>query len=198
MRITMTISILKRHFFFLGIIILGVILLIHNYKIVGNIMRARELSEYRGDYRSGDYVMVNFDAVLYMEYNGPYGGVQRRYDVYGTPDSSVYYVNGMDTKYILLEITDEKLIEKMDSGQMGKQKVLGIIYPKNFDVGEFLARTDGKADVEKRIVVRQVEQPDLFVKKMLMGLALVGLGIVLFGVNGGMTSMVRRRMEREV
>lgn len=193
MGIAMTISILIRHFFFLGLIILGMILLIHNYKIAGNIMRARELGEYRGDYYSGDYVTVDFDDVLYMEYDGLYGGRQKRYDVYGTPDSSVYYVNGLDAKYILLEITDEKMIEKMDSGQMGKQKVLGIIYPGTFDVDEFLVGTDGKAEVEKRIVVRQVEQPDLFVKKMLMGLAFIGLGIVLFAVNGGMASVVRRR-----
>lgn len=195
MRIAMTISILKRHFFFLGLIILGMILLIHNYKIAGNIMRARELSEYRGDYHSGDYVTVDFDDVLYMEYDGLYGGRQKRYDVYGTPDSSVYYVNGLDTKYILLEITDEEMVEKMDSGQIGKQKVLGIIYPGTFDVEEFLANTAGKADVEKRIVVRQVEQPDLFMKRMFTGLLMVGLGILLFCLNGGVASVVRRRTE---
>ncbi len=191
----MIISIQKRHVFFLGLMILGLVLMIYNYKIAGNIMGARDLSEYRGNYESGDYVMVDFDDILYMEYEGLYGGKQKRYDVYATPDSSVYYVNGLETKYILLEITDEKMIEEMDKGQIGKQKVLGVVYPGSFDVEEFLASTDGKVDVEKKIVVCQVENPDIFMKMILLGLALTGLGIVLFCMNGGMASVVRRKVE---
>lgn len=191
----MIISIQKRHIFFLILIILGMILLIKNYKIAGNIMRDKDLSEYRGNYEPGDYVTVDFDTMLYMEYDGPYGGREKRYDVYSTPDSSVYYVNGLETKYILLEITDENMIEKMDKGQMETQKVVGIVYPGSFDVEEFLASTDGRADVEKKIVVRQVEHPDIFMKRMLLGLALTGLGILLFCMNGGMASVVRRKVE---
>lgn len=191
----MHIFIQKRHVFFLGLVIFGMILVVKNYKVAGSIMRARDISEYRGNYVSGDYVMVYFDDVLYMKYEGPYGGVYKRYDVYGTPDSFVYYVNGLGTKYILLEITNEKIIEAIDRGEVGKQEMLGIVYTGSFDVEEFLACTDGKADVDKKIVVRQVEHPDIFMKRMLLGLALTGLGIVLFYMNGGMASMVRRKVE---
>lgn len=187
----MNIFIEKRHIFFLGLVIFGMILVVKNYKMAGSIMRARDVSEYRGNYVSGDYVTVNFDDALYMEYEGPYGGVWKRYAVYGTPDSSVYYVNGLDTKYILMEITDEKVIEEMDRGEIGKQEMLGVVYTGSFDVEEFLACTDGKADVEKKIVVRQVEQPDAVIIKMFTGCALVGLGIALFCMYGGIASIVR-------
>lgn len=156
-------------------------------------MRAGDLSKQQGGYHSGDYVTVEFDSALYMEYEGLYGGKQKRYDVYGTPDSSVYYVNGLDGKYVLLEITDEKLIEKMDNGQMERQKILGIVSSCSFDVDEFLIHTDGKANVDKTIVVRQVEQPDLVVTKMWAGCGMIVFGIVMFCIHGGVANNVMKR-----
>lgn len=192
----MIISIQKRHLFFLGLMVIGWIMVVKNYQMAGKIMGAKNLHENIDQIdKVGNYVVVDFDSVLYMEYDGVYGGRDRRYAVYGTPDSTVYYVNGLDKTYILLELTNEKLIEEMDRGERDHRNILGKIYPCDIEVEEFLVQTDVKVDTVKEMVVRQVEHPERFIVKMLIGCGIIIFTIILFCLDGGIKSVVKRRIE---
>ncbi|MDO4167675.1 MAG: hypothetical protein Q4D32_09755, partial [Eubacteriales bacterium] len=82
----MDINIKKRHIIVLIAMLFALYLIIPNYKIINKMLNAQDIEEMNGIYYPGDYVILNFNKILYLEYEGVYGGTQRNYAVCGTPE----------------------------------------------------------------------------------------------------------------
>lgn len=193
----MDINIKKRHIIVLIAMLFALYLIIPNCKIINKMLNAQDIEEMNGIYCPGDYVTLNFNKILYLEYEGVYGGTQRNYAVCGTPEGDVCFVNGLSDTYVLVEITDSKIIEKIETSQKENYQIIGIIENCSYDLTEFTQKWDTKVTLEKKIVIKQITYQDIYSAKIINGCIIMLFCIILFCYWGGIKSLLRRKISLE-
>lgn len=191
----MEIDIKKRYFVIIAAGIFALFLIIPSYQTIQKILNAKDISELNGVYHYGEYVKVDFDKVLYIEYDGLYGGIQKRYAVCSTLEGDIYYVNGIPDKYILVEITNAEEIEEIESSSDGHYQIIGVIEQNAYDVKEFLEKNNSDAKLENAIVIKEIANRDIYSTKIVHGCLILLFCMILFCYWGGINSIMRRKRE---
>ena len=191
-KVTMEINFKKRHIAILLAGIFALFLIIPNCQMIQKILNAKDISALNGMYHYGEYVQVDFDNILYIEYDGLSGEAQKRYAVCSTLEGDIFYVNGTPDKYVLVEITNAKTIEEIESSANKHYQTIGIIEQNIYDVKEFLEKNNSDIKLENSIVVKEVEYRDVYIAKIFHGCFILLFCIILFYCWGGVHSIVRR------
>lgn len=186
----MDINLKKRHIVIFAAIIFALFLIIPSCQTIQKILKAKDISELNGIYHDGEYVKVNFDKILYIEYDGVYGGIQKRYAVCSTLEGDVFYVNGIPDKYILVEITNAKEIEEIESSLKKHYQIIGIIEKNAYDVKEFSEKENSKVKLENAIVIKEIGYRDIYITRIINACLIIFFCIVLFYYWGGVQSIV--------
>lgn len=189
----MDINLKKRHIVMFFAIIFALFLIIPSCQTIQKILKAKDISELDGKYNYNEYVKVDFDKILYMEYEGVYGGTQKRHAVCSTLDGDVFYVNGMPNKYILVEITNTQTIEDIETSLKKHYQVIGILEKNTFDTKEFLEKINPNVEFDNTIIVKQTEYQDIYITKIINGCFIILFCIIFFYYWGGIHSIARKK-----
>lgn len=169
---------MERKYKFISIsIIFALFLIIPNYLVVYKTLHAKDISSLKGIYHNGEYVVVNFNQILYLEYEDLYGKFQKNYSVCGTLDGEVYYVNVLPEEYILVEIKDRQMIQQIESSQKSNFEVMGIIQECGYDTGDFSKKYDSNLTLNKEIVIKQVQYTEKYTIIIFNGCMIILYGI---------------------
>ncbi len=190
---TMEINIKKRHIVIFVAFISAILLIVSNCQTIKKITHAKDISELNGIYNDGEYVKVSFDKILYMEYDGVYGGTQKRYAVCSTPDSDIFYVNGTRDKYILVEISNTKEIESIESSSNKHYQIIGIIEKNVYVTKEFLEKRNSDEKTENDIIITEIKHQDIYSTRIINGCFIILFCIILFYHWGGTHIIVRKK-----
>lgn len=186
----MIVTIKKRYIILLLAIIPGLYLIISNGQTMKKISAAKNITELNGNYHAGDIVKLNFDNVLYIEYQGLSNGKEKRYAVCSTLEGDVFYVNGLPEQYVLVEIVNENMIKDIETSNNKDYEIIGVVQNCNYDLKDFTDKWEAALNLEKEMVIKQLDHTERFRKNMLNGCYIILFCILLFLLWGGIRSCI--------
>ena len=193
----MEINFKKRHIVILIAVIFALFLIIPNCRMIQKILNAKDISALHGIYHDGEYVKLDFDKMLYIEYDDLSGKAQKRYAVCSTLEGDIFYVNGLPDQYILVEITNPKEIEEIELSSGKHYQITGIIEQNTYDIKEFLEKNNADVKLENTIVVKEIEYRDTYIAKIVHGCFILFFCILFFYYWGGVKSIIRKNRSEE-
>lgn len=189
----MDINITKRHILIFFMLIFGLILVIPNYQKIKKLSEADDIRNRTGVYEYGDYVKVNFDQLLYMEYDGIDGKTQKRYAVCSTLEGDVFYVNALPETFILVEIINEDRLKDIESNPQKQFQITGVIERCAYDISDFSGEWDSKVKLEQSMLIREIEFKERDSASIFNGGMIILVSVILFLYWGGLGAIVKRR-----
>lgn len=194
----MIIYIKKRYIILLLATLLGVYMIISNGQTTKKILSAKNISELNGNYNTGDYVKLNFDKILYIEYDGLTGRKEKRYAVCSTLEGDVFFVNGVQDTYVLVEIVNENMIKDIENSSKKTFEIIGVIQNCTYDISDYVDIWDANVKLEKKIVIKETDYSGIYSSNLLIGCYIIIFCVVLFFFWGGIHSIVIRRKNSDV